>query len=395
MTQRRSTSTELEKPTLWTEEAKEQTGSAIKPHAEYQTPLSSVLGELVIDHLVLHNLDPESGAPTLVDTDAELDEAMHSYFAHHINYADTNAEWHAEFEDQANQAAKTCASLLRCESEEFARTTHFLANRLNDIMSTAGRFRERIAPGDMIVVLYHSANSLSPRLAILKVEPDKERHTREFIESNGHRKVVFKSASNLLPLADRLQKCAIVWCDADDTTPSLRLLDKDAGPTSQGIAAFFYKDFLGASLGMSPKRRTRLFWNETNRWLNARSSSLGPQELLRFFQVRRAALSGVKLDVRRFVENALPNRPSEAQSLLNILTTKLHLSEYSGALEFEINPSVAKAYTEHVTLLLDGKMKLTVSADQFQDLVHVADYRTGEGKVTITLETIVFQEIGG
>jgi hypothetical protein len=64
-------------------------------------------------------------------------------------------------------------------------------------------------------------------------------------------------------------------------------------------------------------------------------------------------------------------------------------------LEFEINPSVAKAYTEHVTLLLDGKMKLTVSADQFQDLVHVADYRTGEGKVTITLETIVFQEIGG
>lgn len=395
MAQRRSTSTKLDKPTLWTEDAQEQAASMGKMHADNRAPIASAPETLVIDHLVLHYLDPDKGTPTLVDMDAELDDAMHAYFAHHISYADTNAEWYAEFDDPSYHAARTCASLLRCESDDFARTTHDLANRLNNIIGAKGRFRERIAPGDMIVVLYHNADSPSYRLAILKVELDKERHTREFVESNGRRKVVFRPTSNLLPLAERLQKCAIVWFDADDTAPSLRLLDKDAGPASEGIAAFFYKDFLGASLGMSPKRRTRLFWNETNRWINARSKSLEPQELLHFFQVRRAALSGVKLDVQSFVADALPNRPNEAQNLQSVLATKLHLSADNGALEFEVNSSVAKAYIEHVTLLLDGKMKLTISANQFQDLVHISEDRTGEGKITITLETLTFQEIGG
>jgi hypothetical protein len=395
MAQRRSTSTKLDKPTLWTEDAQEQAASTGKAHADNQAPIASAPEKLVIDHLVLHYLDPDRGTPVLVDMDADLDDAMHAYFAHHISYADTNAEWQAEFDDPSNQAARTCASLLRGGSDDFAQMTHYLANSLNNIMGAKGRFRKKIAPGDMIVVLYHSADSPSYRLAILKVELDKERHTREFVESNGRRKVVFKPTRNLLPLAERLQKCAIVWFDADDTAPSLRLLDKDAGPASQGIAAFFYKDFLGASLGMSPKRRTRLFWSETNRWINAKSRHLGPHELLRFFQTRRAALSGATVDVQRFVADALPNRPHEAQALLSVLTTKLHLLDDVGALEFEINASVAKAYTEHVTLLLDGKMKLAISANQFQELVHVSEDRTGEGKITITLETVTFQEISG
>ncbi len=320
---------------------------------------------------------------------------MHAYFVQQIHYADTNAEWHAEFEDPAPQTMNTCALLLRFESASFAQTTHDLANRLYAIMCAPGRFRERIAPGDMIIVLYHSAKDLEHRLAIMKVEPDVERHTRDFVERDGHREVVFKPASNLLPAAEKLQKCAIVWFEADDTTPSLRLLDKDAGPASQGVAAFFYKDFLGASLGMSPKRQTRLFWTETNKWLNSQSSTFGPLELLRFFQVRRTALSGETLDARRFVIEALPNRPYDAQSLLSVLVAKLELVDDDGRLEFVIDSIVAKPYIENVTLLLDGKMKLVVSAETFHDLVQVSETRTGEGKISITLETLTFQEVKG
>lgn len=395
MARQRSAPVKLDTPTLWTEDTKEQAGSAAPRHAVPSVAVSPAPDELVIDHLVLHYLDTERGELKLVDTDAQLDDAMHAYFVQHIQYADTNAEWHAEFEDPAHATMNTCASLLRLESANFALTTHDLANRLYEIMGAPGRFRERIAPGDMIVVLYHSANNPAHRLAILKVEPDRERHTRDFVEREGRRTVVFTSASNLLPSVEKLQKCAIMWFEADDTAPSLRLLDKDAGPASHGVATFFYKDFLGASLGMSPKRRTRLFWTETNKWLNAQSPTLAPLELLHFFQARRTALSGEILDVRRFVIDALPGHPHDAQSLLNVLVTKLELRENDGAAAFEINAKIAKSYIENVTLLLDGKMKLTVSAENFHNLVRVSENRTGEGKVIITLETLTFQEISG
>ena len=397
MTHQQSTAaeTKLERPSLWGKEANEPSDSVTMERAITPPSSSFSQDELVIDHLILHSLDSERGELKLVDDDAELDDATHAYFAQHIHHADVNAEWYAEFEEPTHQIMTTCASLLRLQSDGFAHLTHDLATRLYEIMCAPGRFRERIAPGDMVVVLYHTVNDPVHRLAILKVELDSERRIRDFVGEDGHRKVIFRPASGLLPQVERLQKCAIIWFEADDEMPSLRLLDKDAGPVSEGVAAFFYKDFLGASLRMSSKRRTRLFWAETNKWLNTRSSTYTPGDLLHFFQVRRTALRGEWLDIQRFVVEALPIHPDDAQHLLTILTKKLNLPNDDGTLIFEVNSKVAKPYLENITLLLDGKMKLTVNAERFHDLVRVSESRTGEGKIIITLETQTFQETSG
>lgn len=346
---------------------------------------------VTIERLILHALDHRVGRCELVDEEATLDEVGQRFFASHVASAAERADWHARFRPDDAAVPAHLAALLG-ESPQFVAASRALAERLYSYM------RERagtIAPGDFVVMAYHIGDESTRHVALLKMDPDQQRLLRSFTRHNGQRRVAISHAQHLLPEAKSLQKCALISHDAASNTFSVRLLDTQAGPRSDGVAAFFYRDFLAATLTASARRQTRLFLTETNTWINRYSADFSARELLAFFAARRAALGNDLVRLRAFATEALPTRTDLRDDLLQRL---IHTIFDDGDLNgehpfFPVDRAAAKKYLDNVTLELDGGVRVIVSASRFAELVRVAEERTGEGKLRLTLESLALREV--
>jgi hypothetical protein len=315
------------------------------------------------------------------------------FFAGHVASAAERADWHARFRDGDDAVPGQLSELLG-DAEQFVRASRALAERLYSYMrSRAGN----IAPGDFVAIAYRIGDAPARHVALLKMDPDQQRLTRRFTRQGAHLHVAISLADNLLPETRSLQKCALISLDEVSHAFSVRLLDTQAGPRSDGVAAFFYRDFLAATLSASSRRQTRLFLTETNTWLNQYSGEFQPRELLAFYAARRTALAGEFVRLREFAAAALPTRADLAEELTQrLVAAVLDAPDLRGEHPFfPVDRAVAKGYLEKVTLDLDGGMRLTVSAARFDELVKVADERTGEGKLLLTLESLVLREVTG
>ncbi|HET9110692.1 MAG TPA: nucleoid-associated protein [Ktedonobacterales bacterium] len=346
-----------------------------------------------IERLILHHLDHRVGRCELVDEVATLDDLGVRFFASHVASAAERADWHARFRDDDDAVPGQLHDLLG-EEEQFIRASRALAERLYAYMrSRSGS----IAPGDFAAIAYRIGSEPTRHVALLKMDPDQQRLVRSFTRQGGHRRVAISVAENLLPEARSLQKCALISRHAPSGAFSVRLLDTQAGPRSDGVAAFFYRDFLAATLIASSRRQTRLFLSETNAWLTQHGAGFQPRELLDFYAARRDALSGEVVRLREFVAAALPQHPDLTPDLeRRLMGVVLDDPELRGDHPFfPVDRAAAKSYLEKVTLDLDGGMRLTVSAARFDELVKIARERTDEGKVVLTLESMVLREVAG
>lgn len=344
-----------------------------------------------IERLILHHLDHRASRCELVEAEAALDEAGERFFAGHVASAAERADWHARFRD-GDDAVPAHLSGLLGDAATFVAASRALAERLY------GYMRERsgnIAPGDFVAIAYRLGDEPARHVALLKMDPDQQRLTRDFSGQPGHLRVSISLASNLLPETKSLQKCALISLDETTHAYSVRLLDTQAGPRSDGVAAFFYRDFLAATLTASARRQTRLFLAETTAWLNQAGREFQPRELLRYFAARRAALAGEYVALRDFSVAALPERPDLADALAQrLVAAVLDDPALRGAHPFfPVDRTAAKKYLETVTLDLDGGMRLTVSAARFDELVRIAEERTSDGKALISLESLVMREV--
>lgn len=344
-----------------------------------------------IERLILHHLDHRVGRCELVDELATLDETGARFFAGHVASAAERADWHARFRDDDDAVPGQLSALLG-DAGQFVRASRALAERLYSYM------RERsgnIAPGDFVAIAYRIGDEPARHVALLKMDPDQQRLTRNFTKQGARMRVAISLADNLLPESKSLQKCALISLDDASHSFSVRLLDTQAGPRSDGVAAFFYRDFLAATLTASARRQTRLFLAETNTWLTQYGAEFEPRELLRFYAARRAALAQEFVALRTFATDALPTRPDLAEELAQrLLGSVLDDATLKGDHPFfPVDHAVAKKYLEKVTLDLDGGMRLTVSAARFDELVRVAEERTGDGKLLLSLETLVMREV--
>jgi hypothetical protein len=357
-----------------------------------------------IDRLMLHYLDHQTGVCQLVDVEPQLDQPelsdlVHGRYAQYLSYAEQNADWTAEFDDTDRTVPLHCLALLR-DTERFVDVSQQLALRLYDAMLLGPT---NIVPGDLVVIIYHTertpGDAFVQRVALLKVDPDGKQLSRMLVERNGHIEVEFQRSTNTLPGIDSLQKCALISLSDDGVAAeaqfALRLLDKQAGPASQGVAAFFYRDFLGASLSSSARRRTRLFLKATNAWLDQHAGELSPVEMLRFLQARRSSLRHDRMDLRRFAAMALEGHAESAAGLLAYITEQVFEGNAPLAddLVIQTDQRVLKKLFEKVTLVLDGGLKLSVSAEKFAELVHLSDQRTAEGKLRLAIETLTLREV--
>lgn len=375
-----------ESPAHLTETQRTMPATATKPHASAP--------HVRIDRLIIHHLDHRTGRKDLVDEVALLDDAGAHFFASHVASAADRADWHARFRDGDEVVDAVPAHLrgLLGAEEQFIAASRALAERLYHYMSERSG---NIAPGDFVAIAYTVGDETTRHVALLKMDPDQQRLTRQFSRHGGRLRVAISVAANLLPEAKSLQKCALISRDDQSSAFSVRLLDTQAGPRSDGVAAFFYRDFLAATLTASARRQTRLFLTETNTWISQQSSEFQPRELLTFYAARRNALKQEFVRLREFTAAALPARADLADELTQRLVSKVFEDDTVAGDHpfFPVDKAAAKNYLEKVTLDLDGGLRLTVSADRFEEMVRVADERTGEGKLLLTIESQALREV--
>lgn len=351
-------------------------------------PAHPAPAQVRIERLILHGLSNRAEGIQLVDDPVVLTGESERFFALHIESAMTRAEWRARFADPAGDIASLCRQLLSGH-EDFVAASRRLALRLHEQMRP-----RTIAPGDFVAAVYTSGDG-QRHVALLKLDPD-QRLARTFTSSGGRTRVSITAAQNLLPETRNLQKCALMTAADTASGFDVTLLDNQAGPRTDGVAAFFYRGFLAAELDPSPRRRTREFLRCCDAWLAGYRDTLPPADVTTFYAVRREYLCFDELDICRFTMAALPAYPDLARKLEEHLLTALAPTS-GGALAtaslISVDSAIATPVVSRVTLELDGGARLTVPADRFAELVHIEPERTAENKVRIVIESLTLKEV--
>jgi hypothetical protein len=352
-------------------------------------PAGPPVGRIHTERLILHSLNNHTGEMRLVDEVALLSHEAELFFSAHIEAAMARADWKARFMEPSGDVALLCRDLLGT-SQEYVRASQQLARRLFTHMRP-----RTIAPGDFVAMTYRRGEDSLPQIALFKLDPD-HRLVRTFEALNGRLRVSISVVENLLPDSTRLQKCALLTSLSPEAEFEVTLLDNQAGPRADGVAAFFYRGFLMTELAPSPRRRTREFLRCSDLWLATHQDEFTPDDLVMFYQARRSALLAECLDCRAFAESALPNRPELQGSLLGTLATFLPPEESDGGPrrpEFVIDHSIAESLVRRVTLELDGGARLSVPADRFAELVRIEPSRTAENKYRLVIESSTLKEV--
>jgi 37-kD nucleoid-associated bacterial protein len=343
---------------------------------------------VVIERLILHSLNNATGKILLVNEIAELDERSDAYFADQIASAMRRADWRARFAPDDDEIPQLCRRLL-ADANDFVVASQFLANKLFEQMSKRA---QQITPGDFVVAVFRFAGASERQIALLKLDPDDQRLIREYRIVGERLTVRISVAQNLLPESKRLQKCALLRPAAGDTDFEVTLLDTQAGPRSDGVAAFFYRGFLHATLAPSARRRTRLFLSCTETWLAQRAASFTPAQILAFYRARREALRGEAMSLPAFAEAALASEGDLQRDLVAMLSSRLFEGD-ERADTFEVDRAAAETVTRMVTLELDGGLQIRVDAARFDELAHVDGVRTAEGKIRVVVESLTLREV--
>jgi hypothetical protein len=358
-----------------------------RPGATAQTLLPA--RRIHIERLILHSLNNLTGEIQLVDEAATVSTEVEAFFSAHIEAALLRADWQARFSEPTGEVASLCRQLLGTP-EQYVEASRQLALRLFTQMRP-----RTIAPGDFVALIYRRGDEVDQQIALLKLDPD-HRLVRTFAFGDGRLRVFISAAENLLPDSARLQKCALLTCSTPGADFEVTLLDTQAGPRAEGIAAFFYRGFLATELAPSARRRTREFLRCSDLWLGDHQEEFTPPQVTTFYEARRAALDAQYLDCAAFVERALPAHPQLGESLRDILLAWLYAmnaGKGGPADEFEIDHSVADPFIARVTLELDGGARLTVPANRFFELVHIDQSRTAENKYRLVIESSTLKEV--
>ena len=345
------------------------------------------MGHVRIQRLILHGIDNRGELLQLVDEPALLTGESETFFALYIEAAIQRADWRARFTDHTSEVPGLCHALLDDAPEPFVAASRSLALRLYEHMRP-----RTIAPGDFVVIVYTHDDAPRRHIALLKLDPD-QRLVRDYNIVAGRRRVTIASAGNLLPDTARLQKCALLTLPApDDGSFHIKLLDTQAGPRADGVAAFFYRGFLTTELEPSPRRHTREFLRCCDSWLALHRDTLAPGEILGFYAARRVALSADLLDCAAFTRAALPHHPELAAELLAALRARGLAGEDDAAI-CAIDRGVAAPLLSRVIFELDGGARLIVPVERLDELLRVDPMRTAENKFRIVAESLTLREV--
>ncbi|HEU5441853.1 MAG TPA: nucleoid-associated protein [Ktedonobacterales bacterium] len=344
-------------------------------------------GRVRIEAIIQHQLDNQGAQLVLAQEAGLLTAEAHELFASYIAATAARSDWTGRFAESDGDVVALCAALLGPE-QAFVEASQQLAQLLFHQMRP-----RTISAGDLAALIYSADGDPQRHIALLKLDPQ-SRPIRAFQRVNGRLRVVYGRADNLLPDERHLQKCALLTAAAPGASFDITLLDTQAGPTAAGVAAFFYRGFLGVALAPSPRRLTRRFVDLCDAWLDAHRAALDPAALFAFYAARRAALDQSDVEVAPFAERALPGHPELRYDLAETLALNLVEGEPPARLEqFSVDRAVVSSLLRYVTLELDGGARLRVRADRFASLLDPTRIRRTGNRYELTISTLTLREV--
>lgn len=348
--------------------------------------IAGMSGAVTIECVIQHQLDNRSHTQLLAQGTSVLGHA-HDLFRGYIKNTALRAEWRGAFLDPACDVARRCASLLGTEIA-FVDSSRWLAERLFAFMIQRPN---NISPGDLAVAIYRADDLPGRHIAILKLDIQSWQ-LRQYEAMNGTLRAVYHETRDLMPNETQLQKCALI----SEVAPghfSATLLDNQAGPDATGVAAFFYRSFLQLALVPTPRRQTKVFLNQTRRWLDEHATQLEPRALVTFIQARQAALAQPTLDVRAFADAALPAAADLKASLLDGLVAQLSELSAVPVLSFEVDAKTAERAVRYATFELDDRTLLKMSAQTLERLRAEGGLRRVGNAYELTLKSLTLREV--
>lgn len=348
--------------------------------------IPGALGSLHIDRVIQHQLDNRARSKVLAQATSVLGRA-HELFLSYIRNTAMRAEWRGVFLDPAGDVADHCKKLLDTE-DAFVDASRWLAECLFDRMMQRPN---NISPGDLAVAIYRADDAPGSHVAILKLDIQSW-PLRQYQTINGKLRAVYHETRDLMPNETQLQKCALI-SELEPGQFVATLLDNQAGPDATGVAAFFYEGFLRLALVPTPQRQTKVFLNQTRRWLDEYSTRLEPGALITFIQARQAALAQTSVDVRAFAAAALPTGSELNASLVAGLIEHLSALSAKPVVTFEVDAKTADRATHYATFELDGRTVLKLSAEMLERLRRGDGLRRVGNAYELTLRSLTLREV--
>lgn len=337
--------------------------------------------DLVIDHAIMHYLDPDSSDTRLVSHEieftGEVGEAIRRIMCKLIKISLEASDTYAEDNGQS-EALSACWHILSTPGSFVEKSRH-LATCLNKAMRGKGNVKK----GDMLVILARDA--VGPLVAILKLEQLREFQVRYIPTEDGNFDVKLELNENVVSSREAPQKCAFIRDPSATHGYHVRLRDNQVRE-KESAAKFFYEDFLGCRLLTAPAKRTLNFCNSAEAWRREHAVYLPHQGVASFARALIQHLRLGEVSFKAFAESALKgvdNQELSAVSLAEQLKTGVYAKETQRGefikSSFTPDADTVEKVLQNVNLTLSGGLRLAGPTDAILHVLDALDGDNGDG----------------
>jgi hypothetical protein len=223
-----------------------------------------------------------------------------------------------------------------------------------------------ISPGNLAMAFYKAGNKpdVPHYLAILKIDPSDAYICKTKKDPKGKRYISLEIQGTVMPtLGESLQKCAFVQPLHPRPDYDMIVLDQQSGNETRRVTKFFMNNFLCAEPAYDNRKQTEDFYINTVNTSNELRSTLQPKENDLVREAIDIVMHTQHINIPTFIEG-LPV-PDEA---------KKHFAENLSTLpnpEFDVDERVATKLTRKQIWVGDNDLKVIVSAEAFDETIHV------------------------
>ena len=320
--------------------------------------------DIKLEQVIIHTLgNTPSDGLALSERFIPLDDnqLLVNYFIRHIEKSlKRESITAARFTDMKKvQTSGICKAILD-GSTTLVEGSQRIAEKLYSI--TKGN--SRITRGNLAMASFKAGNkpNVPHYLAILKIDPSDAYICKTKKDPKGKRYISLEIRGTVMPtLGESLQKCAFIQPLDPRPEYDLIILDQQSGNESRNVAKFFMNSFLCAEPAYDSRKQTENFYITAFDTSNNIRPILQPQENELVREELESIMHTQHISIPTFIERLPePARKPFAEKLSTLPNS-----------EFDVDEKVATKLTRKQIWVGDNDLKVIVSAEAFDETIHV------------------------
>ncbi|HHQ4326861.1 TPA: nucleoid-associated protein [Clostridium perfringens] len=328
------------------------------------------INDVNIKKAVIHILENDGTEPILNENTLELDENTYKFLYKHIEKTlkDDKIKY-ARFNEEDGLVKEECYKMLDGKISLLEGSKR-VANHLYAIM----RSNNTIPSCDLIIA--EISTDIGPFIGIIKLD---------FVENFEHQiknSIISIAPSQGLPTSgQKIQKVAFIRPSKFAREFDLLVLDKrkkTKGEEEYGINYFIHQ-FLGCNLITNERDMTKKFVDYTEKWIadniEDTTKALEVQKL-----VKDKLKEGSDIDIYEFTDE-LKDDSLDGQTLLETF-------ENNNLTEVKVDKEWVEKNFEKVTLNLDGKVKISMREEDYNDSSKFEIVKNGDGSLNVVIKFV-------